>query len=259
MTPSVNEYINASIKYHPSLYAGRGTSRVQAEMKVMNQLLNVIGNGIRDNHELAEHLGPHESFSDSDVKKYLVDDIYVGYEKVKIWGEGTDHEWTFPDGDSLCYVPDRERDQWPTVKYWMKSSVYPFNPYPNFDEKYSTIYQCPDYLKLGDDWIEKAIEFYIYCRQWIVDNEGDYHGAYPCTEDTDSKKRIEDFKRFADKYETYEEITEAYGKHSGDYRCEFTGDWDDFLRKLWARNKADIMEFIDGTLVLLYSELENRK
>ena len=176
--PSVDNYVKQHANEYPSLYIGR--SFQETKMKVLDQLLNVIGNGIRDDDELMTELFACPDV-DVDISKWFDTKISNGYEEIREFDiSGTHKKYAMPVGNSTVTCTEAEKADHPEVKLWIECGQHPFNPYPNFKEAYSTIYQCPIYVMLLEkDWIDAAIEFYEYSKQWIVDNESRYHNAYP--------------------------------------------------------------------------------
>jgi hypothetical protein len=144
-------------------------------MKTMNQLLNVIGNGIRDNDDLREHLTFRSRYTRKEADLWIKNKIFYGYkevEKTPVPG------LPFPIGDPITLREDQRKDH-SEIVYTELSPKYPFSPYPNFKKEYSTIWRCPAYLDLSNDWLEMAIEFYKYCRVWLKKNESKYSYAFP--------------------------------------------------------------------------------
>lgn len=244
LTPK--QYINRALKLHPTLYVGKGTSYEEARMKVLDQLLNTNGNGIRDNEELEYELKNHGDIVENFDPRWFEYDVVYGYKNVKEF-----QQFVFPmfsDDDVTCF--EYEKDCHPDVKHWLESTVYPFNPYPNFDKEYSTIYQCPDFLNLGDEWIQEAIDFYEHCYMWLMENENKYSYAFPKATEKETLRTIEDFKQCISRYDSYDAVTEAYG-------TEYNGNVYDFIERRWIKEKARIFEFIEETIALLKGKLTN--
>lgn len=242
MNITPDQYIKETISNYPSLYASFN-SYEESKIKVLDQLFNVIGNGIRDDEELMEEMNfiPTDNI---DIDKLLNSDLYYGYYKTMKVHKNRE----IGEGDFIV-IPDDERKNHPDIKLWDKiSRDYGFNPYPNFKEDFSTVYKCPIFLTFGDVWISEAIEFYLYCKEWLVNNEGKYHGAYPST-GKDNGYLLKNFRERLKTYSNNEEISKAY-------KCEYNGDLEDFVRRRWLKERNRIFKFIDDTVIMLKSNLK---
>lgn len=250
MSLTLDQYVITQIHRFPTLYGSTGSYEV-SKMKVLDHFLNVIGNGIRDNEELSYAINDIDtSLSMKDIEKYIHNDLYYGYYKTETIGDG---EFSIEIADSSSesiVVIGNEKDKHPDIKKWIEVGAYDFDPYPNFQEEYSTIYQCPQYLELDPSFISGAIEFYEYVIKWFEENESKYHSAFPCDTDKKTAQRTEDLSGFLKSYETKQEIYEAYG-------CEFNGDLEDFQIRLWNKEKTRIFSFIDQTINKLKNSLKN--
>lgn len=78
LTPE--QFIKRAICQYPTLFTKN--SFEESKFAVLDQLLNVIGNGIRDDEELDEYLLVDELPDMSKFQQYLEETIWLGYEKV---------------------------------------------------------------------------------------------------------------------------------------------------------------------------------
>jgi hypothetical protein len=259
--PTPEQFIHHSISQYPTLYASKRGYAV-AELHILDQLLNVIGNGVRDNQELREHLSEVEEVELD--QRYFTDDLYYGYFEVKKFGEGED-AFYFPEGEPISCV-EEDKVKHPDVVHWTLCRGYgeekPFlyNPYPNFRKEYSVIYQCPEFLELGDEWLKAAIKFYEYCQQFFVDYAPHYHSAFPTHSAGGDERRLADFAEMIgreDKYETFDDITKGYNYRTPEDKwIPYEGDNHEFLTLKWQRQLEGINEFLTETIKLLNSKLE---
>lgn len=235
LTP--DQCVKRAICQHPTLFAKN--SFEESKFAVLDQLLNVIGNGIRDDEELDEQVFVEKVPDFSDYEKYIKEEIFYGYEKVRSI-EGTDI--LIPEGDSITCV-ESDKHLYPNVKKWIHAKkVNEKAPYPNFDEKYSTVYRT-DFSRLGDNWIEAAIWFYEEAKSRLEKYESSYHYAYPCkTERETVNRKADQLKYFGDR--TNEEISRDWG-------YPYDGDIEKFLVGKWQKEKSRIFEFIDSTIFYL--------
>lgn len=234
---TAENYIYSCIASWPTLYAAKSFD--EAKMKVMNHLLNVIGNGIRNNEELAEHLSGYEKGQSSEDKilalRYIQEDFY--------WA-------IFPvteEKDLIVFTEelDSAKLKFPQVEYWIKNKKYDFNPYPNFSKEYSTIYSCPNYFNLDKSWIFAALEYYNNCLIRFQEDKKDYSHRWPSENPEKTKKDF--LSHFGNK--TNEQI-------SKDYKFPFDGDLDKFLTGKWQKEKARIIAFIEETIELLREKIK---
>lgn len=234
---TAENYIYSCIAQWPTLYAANSFD--EAKMKVMNHLLNVIGNGIRDNEELAEHLNGYEQGQTPQDKyralKFIEEDFY----------SGCSEDWE-QFVDSLEEELETNKIKYPQMKWRKYDNIrkYSFNPYPNFQKEYSLIYNCSDYLKLDKSWILVAIEYYQNCLIRFQEDQKDYHSRWPSENPEKTKKDF--LSHFGNK--TNEQI-------SKDYEFPFDGDLDKFLTGRWQKEKARIIIFIEETIQLLMNIL----
>lgn len=245
MISKLDQYIINRIHVYPSLYSGK--SYTESKIRVLDQLLNVIGNGIRDNEELTEEMGYiNDALTMKDVERYVTgEQLFYGYTRIKEFQNG-DKTFSFEDFSSSIdeTVLDNDRYKYPDVIKWVKCTYYPFNPYPNFQEEYSTIYQCPAYLDLDESFISGAVEYYEFVKNWFNKHESEYHYSFPQSTKEKTERTIKDMEDILDKYETYEDVEKAYG-------VKYNGDVYEFLVTRWKKEKKRIFKFIDETLELL--------
>lgn len=240
LTPE--QCVKRAICQYPTLFAKN--SFEESKFAVLDQFLNVIGNGIRDDEELDEYLLVDELPDVSKFQKYLDETIWWGYEKVRSIGakRPNGEEILMPDGDSITCL-ESEKHLYPEVKLWYDAKKHTeCVPYPNFDEKYSTVYQTT-FSRLGNDWIDAAIWFYKEAKSRLEINESSYHYAYPCkTERETEKRKTEQIQYFGTR--TNEEI-------SRDWEFPYDGDIEKFLIGKWQKEKTRIFEFIENTISYL--------
>lgn len=246
---TTKEYVASAILRYPLLYAYEDTKL--AKFAILDQLLNVIGNGIRDEEELRAELFVKKGFKvDIDrAKAFCEKGVFEGYTQMTEFG---------PDFDSVTigYL-EEEKNSRPDVLRWNKCNPSLQEgelrvPYPNFKENYSTVYTT-NFIKVVDlDWIKETIWFYEKCLEFITSKDSNqYAYAYPNAEffrsdqllNTLTKKFIEDYKG-------------DIAKFSKDYvtkGVDFDGDINKFLISRWDAEKKRIIEFINNTLNMLKS------
>jgi hypothetical protein len=231
LTP--DEYVVNKIQSYPTLVLSE--TYETSKLKVFNQLFNVIGNGVRDDEELLEQISGEPMVLS---EKAFKETYWYGY----------DIDLTEKHCIELvtdCYESDKLN--YPKVSDWIELKIYPFNPYPNFQVEYSTVYQCPIFLTLGEEWIRAALHFYKHCKEWFKTNWQYYHLAYPqMGENGNDKSKFQqkDMMEWLEKYSTHEEVTEAYG-------VEYDGDVDKFMKKRWEKELNRINDYIDSTIRML--------
>lgn len=251
MNITLDQYVINAIKNYPILYHSK--SYFQSKMKVLDYLLNNIGNGICDDNDLEEHLAYVDtSLTINDIESYITGaQLFNGYTKVKIIKGGTTNNvFEFPCLDSCAAngVTEADKASYKDVVYWSKSRYHEHSLYPNFSEAYSLVYQCPSFMELDKSFIEGALGFYNYCFEFFKTKESLYLHAFPRSTEKESADCSKRFANVLKNYESYEEITESYG-------VPYTGDIYEFQVKLWELEKYRIINFVNSTIKVLEDKL----
>lgn len=248
--------VNLAINTYPSLYAANGYEL--AKLRVYDHIFNCIGNGIRDTAEYNDYMRNRRNGVQTPAAKYLSGErLYYGYTQVKDMGAelGIDDErFLMPVSESCLneVFTESEKADHPEVKRWLGFNVTDkFNPYPNFNKQYSTVWRI-DTSILTKEWIDEIIWFYRKCEEYFDGPDAhEYHSALPA----DPKKlerRVKDQDEYLAKYmkadkpveECWAEITEAYG-------TEYRGDTVDFLKRRWEKEHDRIRAYITETIAML--------
>ena len=241
MMLSPEQYVYNQVASYPSLY--HANSYDAAAKRVFDQLFNVIGNGVDLPDELDRPI-----VDQVEVAKFLRgENVYYGYTEVENLGHGVIIPKRSSDDNYLVCV-ESEKALHPEVLLWIDCKEYPWTPYPNFEKKYSTVYE-PEFKDLGKEWIEAAIWFYEECVKFFNNTPELYAYAYPRKSQRETDNRLYDMRVRLQSYKSNEEISEAY-------ECEFDGDIDKFLRLRWEKELSRIDRFISETLSYL-RELHN--
>lgn len=125
-------------------------------------------------------------------------------------------------------------------------------PYPNFKKEYSLIYEMP-VTDIPTDWLEGVLWYYEECKVYFLNGAEDYYHAYPNKNDT-LHEVIERVREGRTESEWHEYVSKIYCGG----RCEFTGDYEDWRTRCWAKEKDETIAFIDQTLTLIQDELNIR-
>ena len=236
MMLSPEQYVYNQVASYPALYHADGYE--SAAKRVFDQFFNVIGNGV----DLPEELD--RPITDLvEAEKFLRgENLYYGYTEVEDLGRGVIIPKRSSDNNYLVCV-ESEKALHPKVVLWVDCKDYPWTPYPNFEKKYSTVYE-PEFKYLGKEWIEAAIWFYEECVKFFNNTPELYAYAYPRKSQRETDNRLYDARVRLQSYKSNEEISEAY-------ECEFDGDIDKFLRLRWEKELSRIDRFISETLSYL--------
>ena len=241
MMLSPEQYVYNQVASYPSLY--HANSYDAAAKRVFDQLFNVIGNGVDLPDELDRPI-----VDQVEVAKFLRGEkVYWGYTEVEELANGVMIPKRSSIGKSLICV-ESEKALHPEVLLWIDCKDYPWTPYPNFEKKYSTVYE-PEFKDLGKEWIEAAIWFYEECVEFFNNTPEWYAYAYPRKSQRETDNQLYNMRVRLQSYKSNEEISEAY-------ECEFDGDIDKFLRLRWEKELSRIDRFISETLSYL-RELHN--
>lgn len=228
------EFVLARVGQYPSLYAAETFE--QAKLRVYDQLFNVLGNGIRDGDELIHELTYHPFDQERSEKFCNGAKAFWGYTEVKDFGG----DFKIGTGDSIT-AGDFEKDQHPEIIYWQECGYCKWNPYPNFQKKYSTIW-FPDFESIvGAEWVKEAVWYYGKCKEWFASNGHEYHGAYPSRNPGQDARYLADMHKQRERYDSDEAFSEAYG-------LEYTGDMNDFMIRRSAKAQAEAIAFIDEVI-----------
>lgn len=236
MMLSPEQYVYNQVASYPALY--HANSYDAAAKRVFDQLFNVIGNGV----DLPDELDRPVTDLAKAEKFLRGENVYYGYTEVEDLGRGVIVPKRSSDQNHLVCV-ESEKELHPEVILWIDCKDYPWTPYPNFEKKYSTVYE-PEFKDLGNEWIEAAIWFYEECVDFFNNTPEWYAYAYPCKSQRETDNRVYDMKVRLQSYKSNEEISEAY-------ECEFDGDIDKFLRLRWEKDLSRIDRFISETLSYL--------
>lgn len=228
------DYVLYRVGQYPSLYGAK--SFEQAKLRVYDQLFNVIGNGIRDEDELRHDLKKHRFDRERALKFCNGARVFWGYKEVKDFGCG----FLMGQGESIT-VGEFEQDDYPDIIHWQESGFCQWNPYPNFQKKYSAIW-FPGFRDVaGDEWVAEAVWYYGKCREWFASNSQDYWGAYPTGNQAKDAQHLLDMLKQRDRYESDEAFSDAYG-------LEYTGDMPDFMTRRSQKTINEALAYIDETI-----------
>lgn len=252
--PSFEEYLHCKVIQFPSSLSS--TSPENSKFKALDHLLNVIGNGIRDDEELAEELNSVVAVNKQNAMRYMCEstEIVIGYKDTMLIGDrvaGT------PDSEMIVLLKE-DVHLYPWIKHTLSLNVKDKkDPYQNFSKEYSLIYQAPLFLTLSNDWIESAIWFYEKCLNYFQTDEcATYHG-------NPTHNHIDEFvdffiQRYAEKYTKNPELLSLDWNN-----VSFEGT--DFYNReaianmylhQWDMNKQNIIHFIKETIALLKTHLK---
>ena len=248
---TAEEALAYHMNMYPTLYAS--VTLPAARIKLFGQIFNVIGNGIDDYDAFAQEYSWKPELADMArgfPQKYTsAETLYRGCTAVNT------------NKDIQGLYTEAEKEFHPDVKSWA-----PFNrldgihkPYPNFRRGYSLLHRV-DLNKFDDSWLQGGIEYYEYCRAYFSSAlSADYHSAWPA----DTRKQLS----LVNDYETaiarcivgidgeaaqWSAISKAYG-------TPYRGDTAVFIQDRWAKERLRIEQFINETLTMLESHLNNRQ
>ena len=236
MMLSPEQYVYNQVASYPALY--HADSYESAAKKVFDQFFNVIGSGVYLPDELDRPI-----VDQVEAAKFLRGEkVYWGYTEVEELVNGVIIAKWSSNGKSLICV-ESEKTLHPEVLIWIDCKDHSWTPYPNFEKKYSTVYE-PEFKDLGKEWIEAAIWFYEQCVEFFQTTPEQYVYAYPRKSQRETDNLLFMARWMVLSYKSNKEISEAYG-------CEFDGDFDKFLRLRWEKDLSRIDRFIFKTLSYL--------
>lgn len=228
-----------------------------SKLKYLDQMFNVIGNGIRDKAEFIQHISftaeskhlteiPSKYFDGSSLFRAYnavecIDDF-----KMPVFGSDIDGLFT-----------EDEINNMPEVAYTrqLKDSkrFSPVVPYPNFKKQYSLVWRL-DLKEFDSSWVESAIFFYTAMKEFFEsDNAHLYHDAVP-NNNIQLQNLIAQYEKSFEKYKKPDQTTQEYYAALGEaYGVQYKGDTLDFIQRRWEKQKESIHQFIEETLAMLKS------
>jgi len=255
MTP--DQYTKSHIVDYPTLFAK--STFEESKRTVMGGVFNSLCSEVNETLELFKW-EPNQELLNQYSDKYHTNKIFWGYEKILTYSnddgtpilDGNGEEMTYPDPScESITVLECDKDKHPEIKMWMEATKHTHNPYPNFQKKYSVLWNGLD--NIPDDWRKEAITYYQWCLDYFNDPKqySHFHHAFPKADENDTQRTIDEYKRFIEnnpKYPTHQDVTDAYGG------VEYNGDMPDFIHRLWEKTRQEYITFIKETLTLLNDE-----
>jgi hypothetical protein len=131
------------------------------------------------------------------------------------------------------------------------------NPYPNFQKRYSLLYQNDTTLgKLPDSWLEAAYDYYAYCAEYFrAGAPGYFHKFSDDNEHFNTKKFTETLEKLRTDKMTDEQW---HAKVTKDYEFPFHGDVKAFGEARWERDRSNHLAFCEETVALIEKEMDRR-
>ena len=265
MTPE--EYIYASIENWPSLYVKNDFELIK--FKIYDDLINKLSS-YETTEEFIDGISKNKEIDFDRVKRYLNEKSFNGYSDAEKINIGT-KEIVLPKSNT-CIVNnifEDEKEKYPNVIYWQinnnndnveknilekKGLIIDtkFSPYPNFQKKYSTLWNNKDDLlnKLPIEWIEEFIWFYQTSLQAINDGCYKNYSQFPTGSEKEDKSRMIEMQKFINN-KSNEQI-------SKDYDCEYNGDLFDFMSRRWEKQKIEYELFINEIIEVLADSLSKK-
>ena len=241
------EYVNANVNAYPSLYSGKNST-----LRIMDQLFNVIGNGIRDfedaitktrNHKIRK---PPKKYLDGSQLFY----VYPEYDEVNI---GT-QVFKLSKGNPLDeMITEEEKVNYPSCHFISNGKYHEtFVPYPNFKEEYSIVWTDENALSImPDEWKAAAHEFYTSMLEFFKNEKicTMYHHAAPLHDEGDMLKKIETQERMFNVKRT-DDMSDAefHAMVEREWRHPYDGNTREFIISRWEKEHKRIIDFILKTL-----------
>lgn len=209
-----------------------------AKLAVMDHIFNVIGNGIHNTRQFTQHI----SIKDSGKSEEEVAELLNGFQKI--------HDNIQKRFEEILQKINASTEKAEKFKRELKQKEkIDFNPYPNFDKDYSTIYFL-DFNRLGkhkQSWIKAIQDFYQYCIEYLnSDKSLNNFYAYPSNSEDKNKRKIDEMKDYLSrKYVGFDEGNkDVYNQIAKDYGISsFNGDIDQMLCDMWIKNKKKWIQF----------------
>lgn len=255
LTPE--EFIIREVNKFPALYAS--DSYDETKFRIFDHVFNVIGNGLFTESFIGEPVTQDEI--QQAQKWFNCKRAGYGYKDViEVPYRGKTRIVPDPDkNEQYIVAPIEEFNNHPEINLWIEFACDEAKvPYPNFDKKYSLVWDDNMLDSCDKSWIKAAGWFYSKCHDFFLDDSrvSQYYYAFPTGNLNQDKKRIESFKKNMsfEKCPTNDDISKAYG-------CEFIGDRNNdddvsnFIAKRWQQELQEILNFIGETISKLNAML----
>ncbi len=185
----MEKFYSNKIYQYPTLYLFESFDRIR--LATLDQLLNVLGNGIKTNRDFCDEFKQKSKIHYNDlISEYTF--IRTPYHIIQdnklknLYSVFDSYEKYFPEEE--LWVKNSELDSYlsqtylfhelvpPQQKYVvLKKNDYKFSPYPNFQKKYSILWRVDD-IKLNKCQIDDFIWFYNKCLEYFnSENVVNYH------------------------------------------------------------------------------------
>ncbi len=250
---SFDKALNYCVNCHPTLFNGKSFEDVK--LKVMDHLLNTIGNGLEKEDFLSQFSYKDENkeyYKSIPEKYYNGIPLFYAYSKIHKTIKLSNGEfYKFPDVNSTIDGAFTE-EELKSVEHAISIPVgiYDFHPYPNFQKKYSIIWDSPKIF--NKDWLINIKWFYEKCLEYLSsDKIYEYSQAIPKDlDDLKWDKKVEEQVRFFNStFERYRIGEESFEECiSREYECEYTGDVKDFMVRRFLKENERRKNFCIETI-----------
>ena len=185
----MEKFYSNKIYQYPSLYLFESFDRIR--LATLDQLLNVIGNGVETNRDFSKEFKQKSKIHYTDlINEYTF--IRTPYHIIQdnklmiLYNVFDSYEKHFPEEE--LWVKNCDVDSYLSQTYMFHELVppqqkysafeknnYEFSPYPNFEKQYSVLWEVPD-IKLNKCQIDDFIWFYNKCLEYFdSENVVNYH------------------------------------------------------------------------------------
>lgn len=247
MTPQ--EYVNANVNAYPSLYASKNP-----KLRIMDQLFNVIGNGVRNFEDAITKTHDHKI--EKPTEKYLDGSkLFYVYTEYKTINMG-DRIRKFPIGRPIDeIISEEEKSKYPDALFIECGSRFnddKFSPYPNFNEQYSLIWTDENALSImSDEWKAAAHSYYSAMLDFFNNPKTvyNYHHAPPFHDEDKMKRKIEEQEKMFNAKRT-DDMSDAdfYEMVEREWEHPYNGNTREFIIDRWEKEHQRIIDFILKTL-----------
>lgn len=245
MLISLEQIFIYKLNKHPCLYLS--DSLFCAKMKIYDSILNVIGNGIRSVEDL------YDDISLSDVELFELKEKYVS--EVDLYRCYFTDDRRSADYYLVLTEEEANRNQFIVSKSKIKKNN--FEPYPNFQKKYSIVW-TPEIDKFDLPSLKEILWFYQECLKYF-NSEHKYSIFIRAKDNTPQFDNLvinykDKFKKFFDESETEEEAFELISKS---YNCQFKGDIKEFIFNKANSELNYALTFINETINMIENKINN--
>lgn len=260
---SFEKALSLEVNSYPGLYTGKTLEDVK--LKVLDHWLNYIGNGLNkeDFIERFTYNKKYEDlYKDIEEKYYNGTPLFTAYTEIMEVTRllSTPFEIVNPNSALNGAFTKEELKSIEHIKS-IPIGLHDFQPYPNFEKKYSAIWNFSEIF--DRDWLLIIKWFYEKCLEHLSSDKiySDFQAIPKDFDDPKWVRRIDEQEMFFDfTFKKYRQGDESFGDCiTREYECEFTGDTKDFIIRRFHIENERRKNFCKETIEHINTMIESKQ